>query len=160
MAYFSILLSGQKVILDLDNDYYGAEFWEKIESKDYEPDTQWFISKFCDSRTDFLDIGAANGAMTLLSAIFGANVNAYEPDPVIYSVLKNNIELNAHLRKKISIHPAAISDSQQEITFSKGANQEILANILFGGSNTLNSPLEVRDLSEELNVIQGMLIEN
>lgn len=153
MSDFSIVLSGQKVLLNLDNDYYGAEFWERIESMQYEPDTQWFISQFCDSRTDFLDIGAANGAMTLLAAICGANVNSYEPDPVIYSVLKNNIELNTHLSEKIFIHNSAISDSQQELTFSKGANQEILSSILFVGSSNLNTKVVVKDLSNELNVI-------
>jgi FkbM family methyltransferase len=153
MQDFSIVLLGQRVRLNLDNDYYGAEFWKRIESIQYEPDTQWFISQFCDSHTDFLDIGAANGAMTLLAAICGASVNAYEPDPVIFSVLKNNVELNTYVSEKITIHNCAISDSQQELTFSKGANQEILSSILFSGLSTLNTSIVVRDLSNELNVI-------
>lgn len=130
MSDFSIVLSGQKVRLNLDNDYYGAEFWERIESMQYWPDTQWFISRFCDSRTDFLNIGAANGAMTLLAGICGANVNSYEPDPVIYSVLKNNIELNTHLSEKIFIHNSAISDRRQELTFSNRMNQDTAVSIM------------------------------
>ena len=155
LSDFSIVWSGHKILLNLENDYYGAEFWQRIETMQYEPDTQWFISQFCNTQTDFIDIGAANGAMTLLASICGATVNAFEPDPLIYSVLEKNVNLNSELSKRIQLNSAAISDSQQEVEFSKGANPEILSSILFGGSQNSDTSVKVRDLSNELDLIHG-----
>ena len=153
MSDLSIVWSGHKILLNLENDYYGAEFWQRIESMEYEPDTQWFISQFCNAQTDFIDIGAANGAMTLLASICGATVSAFEPDPKIYSVLEKNVEMNPELSKRIKLNSAAISDSQQEVKFSKGANPEILSSILFGGAQNSDTSVMVRDLTNELDLI-------
>jgi FkbM family methyltransferase len=155
MSDFNIVLSGTKVFLNLENDYYGAEYWQRIESMQYEPDTQWFISQFCDSQTDFLDIGAANGAITLLASICGAKVNAFEPDPQIFSVLEKNVELNNELSKRIVLNLAAISDKKHELTFSAGANPEILSSILFGDSRKSEDSVRVLDLSDELDRIHA-----
>lgn len=155
MSDFNIVMSGTKVFLNLENDYYGADYWQRIESLRYEPDTQWFIAQFCNSQTDFLDIGAANGAMTLLASICGAKVTAFEPDPQIFSVLKKNVELNLELSQRIVLNCSAISDSKQELTFSAGANPEILSSILFGNSNKSGDSVKVLDLSYELDRIHA-----
>jgi DnaJ-domain-containing protein 1 len=39
------------------------------------------VSKNSNPEVDFMDIGAANGAMTILAALQGARVKSYEPDP-------------------------------------------------------------------------------
>jgi len=75
---------GEHVRVDISHDYYGEDFWTKINAKKWEPDTFDFIATHCDSSAHFLDIGAANGAMSLAAAINGATVTSYEPDPIIF----------------------------------------------------------------------------
>jgi FkbM family methyltransferase len=82
-------------------------------------------------------------------------VTAFEPDPQIYSVLKKNVELNLELSRRISLKCSAISDSKHELTFSAGANPEILSSILFGDSAKSEDPVKVLDLSDELDRIHA-----
>lgn len=152
MTIHELTLMGKNLKVNLENDYYGEDYWNRIASKEYEPDTQWFVTQNCNQNTDFMDIGAANGAMTLLAAICGAKVFSYEPDPVIFSVLQSNSDLNSDLTGKITLDAAAVSDSQSEITFSERSNPEILSSILFGNNKKSDVKIPVRDLKKELDV--------
>ena len=83
-----VSLRNDLVEVDLNGDYYGKDFWDRVSNRRYEPDTIGFIEDNCDVNTDFMDIGAANGAMTLIAASTGARVSSYEPDPKIFQVVK------------------------------------------------------------------------
>lgn len=105
----SLQIENQSIRINVSNDYYGVDFWKSVEASKYEPDTLDFIRRRTDKESDFMDIGAANGAMTLIAAIQGARVIAYEPDPQIRKVLQRNVELNDQ-NWNISISGAAISN--------------------------------------------------
>jgi predicted RNA methylase len=102
-SQLEIEINNQRITVDLSNDHYGASFWKKMALNEYEPDTTNFITTRCSEMTDFMDIGAANGAMTLLAATKNSRVRSYEPDPRIFSVLTKNVAINKHLNKQISI---------------------------------------------------------
>lgn len=102
MSLFSVKTSIGTFDVDLANDFYGKEYWEAFGSGQYEPDTIHLISNFCDRNTLFLDIGAANGGMTLLAGLTGAEVIAVEPNPQMFEVLSRNIDLNFHGDSRIS----------------------------------------------------------
>lgn len=141
---------GEDVYVDLIGDYYGEEFWTKISHNKWEPDTFGFISSYCDSTVHFLDVGAANGAMSLAASIAGATVTAYEPDPIIFRVLKRNIELNQKLSSRIELKHVGISSESTKIDFDISSDPEILTGILFRNRVFEKSIIEVLSLSEEV----------
>lgn len=146
----NLKILGQAVRIDLVNDYYGEGFWEKINGNRWEPDTFDFIRSFCDNSTHFFDIGAANGAMSLAAAIKGATVTSYEPDPIIFSVLRRNVELNENLSNRIELKNAGISSKSGKIDFDISSDPEIFSGILFRNSTFEKSKIEVFGLSEQV----------
>jgi FkbM family methyltransferase len=150
-SLLEIEINNQKITVDLSNDHYGAFFWKKMASNQYEPDTTNFISTSCSELTDFMDIGAANGAMTLLAATKNSRVRSYEPDPKIFSVLTKNVDINKHINKHITTVNSALSNKKSSIKFQKGKNNQILSSIVFTGhENTEANDLTVLSLLEEL----------
>jgi FkbM family methyltransferase len=97
----------------------------------------------------FLDIGAANGAMSILASLMSSEVLAYEPDFNIYSVAKVNFELNPELAKNIKILNAGISSESREIIFSKESDINIFSGILSFSANS-KQPIKIISLSERL----------
>ena len=138
------------VRVDISDDYYGGDFWTKISNNRWEPDTFDFIATYCDSSTHFLDIGAANGAMSLAAAIKGATVTSYEPDPIIFSVLRRNVELNENLSNRIELKHAGISSKSEKIDFDISSDPEIFSGILFRNRAFEKSEIEVLGLSEQV----------
>lgn len=137
--------------VDLENDFYGADYWNRVSRSEYEPDTLDFLRRNCSAGTLFMDIGAANGAMTLIAGSLGSTVYSYEPDPLMFNVTKRNVELNSRLKTKVSVINRALAANQDEIIFSQGSNQNVLSNIVFSGErgdNTLK--VQVTALHDEL----------
>lgn len=139
------------VTVDLEGDYYGAEFWNKVSNRRYEPDTVGFIEDNCDCNSDFMDIGAANGAMTLIAANAGARVSAYEPDPRIHKVVERNIKLNNNISSLVVLQNKAISSSEGTLNFMNGEDSSILSSIVFTGHDSTSSLLvEVLPIAAEI----------
>jgi FkbM family methyltransferase len=89
--------------VDLEDDGYGVHYWSRLARGEYEPDTIYLIKKFSTPGCCFIDVGAANGAMTLIAAAMGCEVVSIEPNRQVYSVLQRNIALNPKLSERI--HP-------------------------------------------------------
>lgn len=140
----------QIVNIELDGDYYGPTFWENVSSYKWEPDTFSFIRANCTPSTLFMDIGAANGAMTLAAAVMGSAVVAYEPDPIIYKVLEKNIEINPNYVDLIQIRNAAISTESGKIKFSSSSDPQILTEILFRNREFKDTTIESLSLVDEV----------
>lgn len=146
-----VTVNQYELSVNLDGDYYGADFWDRISHRKYEPDTMGFIEDRCDQNTIFFDIGAANGAMSLIAASKGATVYAYEPDPRIFKVATNNFALNAQLPGEIKIMNKALSVSNGHLKFSRGSNTSILSDIIFSGvDDNENFNVEILSLADEI----------
>ncbi len=144
-------LRNDEVEVDLTNDYYGKDFWDRISSRKYEPDTIGFIEDNCNYKTDFMDIGAANGAMTLIAASMGSRVSSYEPDPKIFKVVERNVELNNKYKQLISLHNKGISSTKGILNFSLGEDTSVLSEIVFTGHNATDKQrIEILSLKEEM----------
>jgi len=138
----------------LDGDFYGEQYWRRVESRRYEPDTIGFIEDRTNVNSIFMDIGAANGAMTLIAAQKGATVHSYEPDPVIYKVLEKNVEINNFAKTKVNLHKYALSNQNGEMNFSAGSNKKVLSDIIFSGSDEFrNSRIEIKSIIEEIDFV-------
>lgn len=137
--------------VDLTNDYYGAEYWDKISNRTYEPDTVGFIEDRCNENTDFLDIGTANGAMSLLAAEQGAQVYAYEPDPLIFKVAEKNFSLNPALLNKIKLQNIALSSESGTTEFGTASDNTVLSSIVTaGGGSHETNVIKIESLVSEL----------
>jgi FkbM family methyltransferase len=147
-------LGSRSIDVDLRDDFYGAAFWSRISRREYEPDTLCFIQNNCDEMTDFLDLGTANGAMALISAVQGARVFAYEPNPLMYRVAKKNISLNGDVSANIQLVNKAVSSEAGILIYRAEANPSILSSIVFSGKEISDSEvISVLSLGEELDQI-------
>lgn len=146
-----VRLKSRDVNVELDGDFYGSEFWDKISNRRYEPDTIGFLEDRCDNQTDFMDIGAANGAMTLIAANEGSRVSSYEPDPRIHRAVLQNVRLNSVLGQQILVQNKAISVDKGILEFKKDGDSSILSSIVFTGYDASNSIyIDVLSLSDEV----------
>ena len=147
-----VTLRSQTFQVDLTGDYYGKEYWNKISERLYEPDTVGFLENRCDSDTQFFDIGAANGAMSFIAALKGAEVLAYDPDPTIYQVAKRNFELNPSLSSSIQLRNIALSSTRGRTIFGSSADSTVLSSIVTAGrTNTPTKEIVIESLVDEIN---------
>lgn len=117
--------------VDLSEDHYGENYWRSIANGIYEPDTLSFLFRNLANDVLFLDIGAANGAMSLIGACLGATVISFEPLPHMFRILERNVEVNKKLRKKITLKKLAVSSFSGKINFIQNANPQVLSDIVF-----------------------------
>jgi len=146
----SIQILNQTIQVDTDGDYYGEVFWDKINCNQWEPDTFDFIGAHCNANTQFLDVGAANGAMSLAAALCGSETKAYEPDPIILNNLIRNVALNPSLAKLIEVNHCAIGIENGHLNFENESDPEILTNILFRERHFEPTQVEVKSFKLEL----------
>jgi FkbM family methyltransferase len=149
MSIEIIKIAGTNVTIDLEDDHYGKDFWVKIELRKYEPDTINFIEENCNSNVDFIDIGAANGAFTVLSALNNARTLSIEPDPKMSKICAKNLSLNPNVSKFVTVENFAVSTKTSEILFSKKQNSKILSDIVFTGHDKYtNITIQTKSLPE------------
>ena len=74
-----------------------------------------FYARNADRYKSFFDIGSNIGSDALLAASLGWEVNAFEPDPVNYNQLQENIEINRF--SNIKTHRKALSDTVGDLNF-------------------------------------------
>jgi len=148
----SFYLNDYQCSIDLHNDFYGINFWQKFSNKKYEPDTFSFIQQNVDEKTIFLDIGCANGPFTLLALTKGCKVFAYEPNPDMYAVALRNISLNPKINRFCEINNWAISAKSGSIKFNETADTEILSPIVFSEPQISKADMrvEVKSLIGEI----------
>lgn len=147
--YFELEKHGKKYLISARNDRYGISFWRNFSSMNYEPDTQALLQVFCDSDTIFMDIGAANGSMSILAASLGAKVWAYEPNPHIFQSLHFNVNLNPSLVDNVELINKAVSVDSGSISMTSSNLSDVLTPIVFTDWSLQNS-IEVVSIIEEL----------
>ena len=150
MNIVEISILRKKIRVDIEGDFYGEQYWRRIEKRNYEPDTIAFIESNCDLETDFMVIGAANGAMSIIAGILGARVSAYEPDGAIHKVFLRNLELNSESLNSIKLHKKALSDLNTVIEFSPTADNSILSSIVFSSTRNSEEFVEVSSIIDEI----------
>jgi FkbM family methyltransferase len=126
-------------------------FWNKLNSNRYEPDTIKFLENRVGKDTILLDIGAANGAMTLFAASRGSQVVSYEPEEKIFSALASNLKLTPDVRELVELKKAGVSIKNETIRFGRGEDRNILSDIVIDDQNENREIIvEILSLSDEL----------
>lgn len=87
------------------------DFWDKVDSGNWEPETFKVFDRFIDRDTVFLDVGAWIGSTALYAAPQAKETHAFEPDPVAFEQLQNNLRANenAAWADRVVLHPEAIA---------------------------------------------------
>ncbi len=100
-------------------------FWQRM-GTEWEPETLAVIRRLVGPGWLFIDVGAWIGPTAIWAALHGADVHAFEPDPVALKALQANIEANASLRPKVTIISAAAgtSDGQIDLFTDVAGNSE------------------------------------
>lgn len=86
-----------------------AQFWRGLISGSWEPDTVEAIRSLVHPGRVFWDVGAWIGPTVLLALARGADVVAFEPDPVALRSLFKNLEANPGLRARATVVQAALA---------------------------------------------------
>ena len=87
------------------------KFWKAYNGEGWEPETIKIFDEFLDKNHSYIDIGAYIGPSVLYGSQLARHCFAIEPDPIAFQELKNNIELNDHLKTHITLSKYCISDS-------------------------------------------------
>ncbi|HWP39363.1 MAG TPA: FkbM family methyltransferase [Tepidisphaeraceae bacterium] len=85
----------------------GGWVWNQAAAGKWQPHTYAVIDRFVTPDTTFLDIGAWVGPIALYAAHKARKVYAFEPDPVAFAALSQNLAVNPQLHN-LHIYPCAI----------------------------------------------------
>lgn len=123
------------------DDIVNWNFWRDGFST-WEPQTFNIFDKFLSLDKDFLDIGAWVGPTAIYASFISKSVVAVEPDPVAFSFLEKNIELN-NIKNIKSLNKAC---SKEEFIY-------INSKYCFGSSMSFVSTTKVDETSIKINGI-------
>ena len=115
--------------LDPDIDFYGDSYWQSVSSKAFEPDTMVFLENNLNSKTDFVDVGAATGAMSIIAGKLGARVLSFEAVPRVYEIAKAHIDNNSEISSRIVLRNNAISSHPGTLELGKNTDSKVLSSI-------------------------------
>jgi len=137
--------------VEYSSSTYDESFWDKVETGDYEPDVQFTLRRLIDSNTIFLDVGAAEGCMSLISACLGAQVIAYEPFPKYFEGLLENVRINSEFSNAIELKQVIVSNISGRTQLSS-ARRKYLSSINFTDFDLEldNKVIPIIDLSNEI----------
>jgi FkbM family methyltransferase len=114
-------------------------FWPQVNGGGWEPDTYQVFDENIDNETLVIDIGAWIGPTALYSAQLAKKCIAFEPDPIAFPRLKENVDLNkaAPWGENITVYDKAISPEKGEISFgSQQGGGDSMSSVLFAESAT------------------------
>jgi FkbM family methyltransferase len=109
------------------------------------------LNQRINNSVDFIDVGAANGSISLLAALNGARVLAFEAEELIFNVAKQNFELNSDLKDQIEIKNEAISDHDGVLIYSRDTNSKIISSIMFGAGSGAGNIIQIKSLNSVVN---------
>ena len=104
---------------------YDKIFWDKVETGDYEPDVLFTLRRLINQNTTFLDVGAAVGCMSLISACLGAQVIAYEPFPKYFEGLLENVRINPEFSNAIECKQSIVSNFSGRTNLSLARGKQL-----------------------------------
>jgi len=108
-------------------------FWDSVRSGSWEPETYLVFDNYLKPDTYYFDVGAWIGPTVLYASHLTKKVFAYEPDPIAFSELKKNIDLNQTnpAISKVEIFREAISVETGNIEMgSKSDGGDSLSSVL------------------------------
>jgi FkbM family methyltransferase len=91
------------------NGSHFPQWWNSVAEGKWEPETFLVLESFIEPGSTYIDVGAWIGATVLFAADQAGRTIAFEPDPSILPLLKENIALNPCIASRIMLYEAALS---------------------------------------------------
>jgi FkbM family methyltransferase len=88
-----------------------------------------FLENNLNTSTDFIDVGAATGAMTIIAGKLGAQVLSFEAVPRVYEIAKAHLACNPTISNQIVLRNKAISSHPGILELGKNVDSKVLASI-------------------------------
>ncbi len=85
------------------------DFWDRFESKTWEPHTVPILETFLTRDTAYLDVGAWIGPTVLAGAALSRHCYAFEPDPTAFRALSKHVALNSHVAERCTLYQQCIA---------------------------------------------------
>ncbi|MFK7750515.1 MAG: FkbM family methyltransferase [Kordia sp.] len=122
-------------------------YWSYINSIDWEPHTFAIFDHFVNENSVVLDVGSWSGVLTLYAAKTAKEVHALDPDPVCFSELNKNVELNPAVADKIKTYKTAISDTQETVRLSARETYGASSSSILERKRDTENSLELKTIS-------------
>lgn len=136
-----------------------AKFWIRNHSDWYRIGTQDFEGDYglqliaavnaSSANPQLADIGSAQGYYSILAAKAGAEVSAFDPDPISQKSLVANLSINADVADKIHQHEIALGDKEGELALhidKSGTYAPSLVETVRGLKEEIQVPVTTMDL--------------
>lgn len=125
-------------------------FWKQFADGTWEPNTFKIFDTFLDVERNYVDIGAWIGPTVLYASPKAKKVFAFEPDPVAFVMLTQNLKLNR--AENVVVYPVAVSDKWQNIPFgAKTAFGDSMASELWGSKENTVPAISLEAIVLDLN---------
>ncbi|CAG1771783.1 hypothetical protein BAC3_02071 [uncultured bacterium] len=112
------------------------DFWIRVSSGQWEPDTLHVFDQFLTKDTSYIDIGAWIGPTVLYAASLAKVVYAFEPDPLAFNDLSTNVALNPQITN-IKIYPCFVGVTRGKVTMgSRDLGGDSMSSTLFASKRT------------------------
>ena len=127
----------------IEND---KSFWDRINNNIWEEHTFNYLDKYLSVDKNFIDIGAWIGPISLYSSFKCKRCFSFEPDPLAFSSLSENVKINNI--DNIELFNLAIGDKDGIIPLGiKGKRGDSMSSIL-SENNPDNVMVEIKKLSD------------
>lgn len=131
------------------------EFWESLPNEGWEPETFTVLERFLGPGKVFLDIGSWNGVLSIYASLLGAECFSYEPDPIAFNELLENVILN---ESHVTIAQVAIAMSNGKLALSSDEFGNSMSSLVRAGKEhsvmvptaTLASSMKDLDIKPDL----------
>ena len=137
-------------------------FWRNVSRNKWENNTFRILQQFVRRDSIYIDIGSWIGPTVLFAAGFAKECYAIEPDPVAFKELKENVELNLELARKIVLYNGCVSDSSGSVRFgSQTSFGDSSSSLLFSKEKESIevSALTFKDFLDRFNISQCDVIK-
>ena len=115
------------------------EFWKRYQFGKWKPNTFHVLDEFLSPECTYIDIGAWIGHTALYGAQFARVTYAFEPDPLAFQELQQNVEVNKTTPRlnRLHIHNKAISDKRGTVRLgSRNVAGKSRTSVLYANETT------------------------
>jgi FkbM family methyltransferase len=125
-----------------------ASIWGPMADGSWEPETVRAVRTAVLPGDRVVDIGAWVGPFTLMAASLGADVRAYEPDPVARAELLVNLGHN-DFGDRVEVVPAALGATSGQFQLHSGELGDSKSSLVRRAGTSTSTTVEVLDVAQE-----------
>lgn len=132
-------------------DPYHSPFWTHFGRQDWEPETLSILRRYLKPQSVYYDIGSWIGPTVLFASQHSGNVLAFEPDPVAYRFLLENVTNNALKNVRTFNLAVAATDGVASIQSFGEKLGDSMGSLLPGASGSPQWPVTTVSIDTLLN---------